>query len=215
MLAYKVHHQIIDFIQYHEFYIVDEMDEMDDVTYYLKMRFYNLVLIYENDLKNCFKLLKILPNNNVTALVVLTENLSTKFELECLKNGAFDVIKSPYDRDLILSRLEVIHRKNFYRNVTIQNELFLDTEDKEVYDIYQNEINIRGKGFGILKYLAQNEHRRVTQEELIQVVWEEPELIRNNVVEVHMSLLKGQLKKHFHKEFIDNIKRKGYRLIMG
>jgi two-component system OmpR family response regulator len=132
-----------------------------------------------------------------------------------LQRGALDVIKSPFDRDLILARLEAIHRNNFCRNVSIDNKLFLDMEYKEVYDIYQNEVNIRGKAFDILKYLAQNKHRRVTQEELIQVVWKEPELVRNNVVEVHMSLLKKELKNHFNKEFIYNIKRKGYKLIVG
>jgi two-component system OmpR family response regulator len=213
MLAYKVHHQIIDFIQYNEFYMVDEIKNINEAVYYLEMRFYNLVLIYENDFKTCIKLLDRAPKKNTTAYVLLTDNTSTKFELEILQHGALDVIKNPYDKDLILARLEAIHRNNFCRNVSIDNKLFLDMEYKEVFDIDKNEVNIKGKAFDILKYLAQNEHRRVSHEELIQVVWKEPELIRNNVVEVHISLLKSELKKHFDIEFIDNVKRKGYRLI--
>ena len=213
MLTYKAQHKIIDFIQYHEFYIIDEVNDMDDLTYYLQMRFYNLILFYENNLKNCLNFLKKVPKNKVTAVIIVTENLSTQFELECLKNGALDVFKTPLDKDLILARLETIHRDNFKYKLSINNQLFLDVVYKEVFDINQKELNIRGKAFDILKYLAQNGHRRVSHEELIQVVWKEPELIRNNVVEVHISLLKSELKKHFDIEFIDNVKRKGYKLL--
>lgn len=214
MLTYKAQHKIIDFIQYHEFYIIDEVDVMDDLTYYLQMRFYNLILFYENNLKNCLNFLKKVPKNKITAVIIITENLSTQFELECLRNGALDVIKYPLDNDLIFARLETIHRDNFKYKLSINNQLFLDVVYKEVFDINQKELNIRGKAFDILKYLAQNEYRRITHEELIQVVWREPEFIRNNVVEVHISLLKRELKKHFHKEFIYNTKRKGYKLIV-
>ena len=213
MLTYKAQHKIIDFVQYHEFYIIDEVNDMDDLTYYLQMRFYNLILFYENNLKNCLNFLKKVPKNKVTAVIIVTENLSTQFELECLKNGALDVFKTPLDKDLILARLETIHRDNFKYKLSINNQLFLDVVYKEVFDINQKELNIRGKAFDILKYLAQNGHRRVSHEELIQVVWKEPELIRNNVVEVHISLLKSELKKHFDIEFIDNVKRKGYKLL--
>lgn len=214
MLTYKAQHMIVDFAQYHEFYIIDEMNEIDEAIYYLQMRFYNLVLVYENNLTNCLKLLKIAPKNTITALIVITENLSTHFELESLKNGALDVIKTPLDKELLFARLETIHRNNFKDNLNIYDKLFLDVAYKEVYDINQNEIHIKGKAFDILKYLVQNEHRRVSQEELIQVVWREPELVRNNLVEVHISGLKRELKKYFHKECIDNIKRKGYKLIV-
>lgn len=214
MLTYKAQHKIADFIRYHEFYIIDEIDEIDDALYYLQIRFYNLVLVYENNLANCLKFLKIVPKNRITALIVITENRSIQFELESLKNGAIDVIKAPWDKELLFARLETVHRDNFKYILNICNQLFLNIAYKEVYDINQNEINIRGKAFDILKYLVQNEHRRVSQEELIQVIWKEPELVRNNLVEVHMSGLKRQLKKHFYKECIDNIKRKGYKLIV-
>lgn len=215
MLAYKVHQKIINFIEYHELYIIDETKSINEACYYLEMRFYNLVLIYENDFKTCIKLLERAHKKNTTAYVLLTDNTSIKFELEILQHGALDVIKSPFDKDLILARLESIHRSNFSRNVAINNKLFLNVEYKEVFDIDKNEVNIKGKGFDILKYLAQNGHRRVSHEELIQVVWKEPELIRNNVVEVHISLLKSELKKHFDIEFIDNVKRKGYKLLQN
>jgi two-component system, OmpR family, response regulator len=212
MLEYKVCKEVIHYLHSNELYIIDRMKEIDEAVYSLKMRFYNLVLIYENDFDICIKLVDSLPKNNMTACVILTQNLSKKFELEILKKGALDVIKTPFDRDLILARIEAIHRNNFHRTVSIFNKLFLDIEYKELFDNNQKEIPIGGKAFDILKYLVQNEHRRVSNEELIQVIWKEPELIRTNLLEVHISILKGVLKRHFNLEFIDNIKRKGYRL---
>ncbi len=213
MLGYKVCTKVIEFLNYNKLYIIDTVNEVDEAVYYLNVRSYNLVLVFENDLKICIELLNQLPKNNRTAFVVLTENYSKDFELKLLKKGALDVIKNPFDSDLILARIEAIHRNNFTSNISISNKLFLDAKFKLAFDHRHNKISMEKKAFDILKYLAQHTNRRVTPEELIQVVWKEPEIVRNNLVEVHIYRLKKVLKQYFSSEIIDNKKRLGYKLI--
>ncbi len=214
MLAYKACDTIIDLDKFREFFIIDRVDSYEDTSYYVQMRFYNLVLICESNLKTSLKILKTIPKNNTTPIVIFTDNLSKEFELQSLKNGALHVIKTPWENDLVIARLETIYRKKFQYFIPVGDYFVLDVAFKEVFDFGKKLINIKGKGFDILNYLVQFSHRRVTKEELTQAVWNEPELVRENLLEVHICILRNELKKHFSFECIDNKKRKGYKFLL-
>ncbi len=211
MLTYKIDQYIIDHLKYNNRYIIDEIHESHDLVYHLEIRFYNLVLIYENNPEDCANFLQITSNIN-TAFVIVTDNVCSKFELNCLKKGAIDVIKESIYKDLIIARIETIHRENFSDNLTFKDLLFFNNEYKIIFDKDKNELDISGKSFDIFKYLVQNNHRRIPKNELIQVFWDDPEMINSNLIEVYISNLRAELKKHLNIELIDTIRNKGYKI---
>ena len=84
---------------------------------------------------------------------------------------------------------------------------------KEVVDLNNNELEIRGKAFDVLSYLFQNKHRPpISKDELINANWEDPEMVCQNVIEVNVNNIRSKLKKRFNRDFIDTVRNRGYKL---
>ena len=94
LLAYNTRNKIIDKLEIDEYYIVDKTEDLDDTLYHLQVRFYNMVILHENNLKNCLKILQS-NSNSTTAFVILTTTDDKKFHLKCFKSGALCVINTP------------------------------------------------------------------------------------------------------------------------
>jgi len=211
MLTYKIDKEIIKKIEDEDLYIVDDLDNFEDAIYHLEVRFYNLVLVYESDIKNCIKLLYTTYNKN-TAFIIISDNVSSGFELKCFKNGALNVIEAPVEKDLLMARIEAIHRDNFCNNLPIKDSLSMDRDKQEIYDD-NSEVSIKGKAFDILRYLVQNKHRPpISKDELMCALWDEPEMVNLNVIEVNINQIRTKLKKEFNVDLIDTVRNRGYKL---
>jgi two-component system OmpR family response regulator len=212
LLSYNIAREIIEDIEHKELYIIDKAEDINDALYHLQVRFYNLVLVYENDIKNCVRMLGSTFNSN-TAYVIISDNATSKFELKCFKNGALDVIKAPVDRDLLMARLETIHRDNFREILDYEGKFVLNKEYKDVFDINNRELSIRGKAYDVLNYLIQNRHRPpISKDELIYALWEDPEMVCQNIIEVNINQIRTKLKKQLGLDLIDTIRNRGYKL---
>eukprot|EP01156_Anaeramoeba_ignava_P002034 Anaeramoba_ignava/a217380_73.p5 GENE.a217380_73~~a217380_73.p5 ORF type:complete len:218 (-),score=-15.28 a217380_73:5345-5998(-) len=193
-------------------YIIDEVTEFDDALYHLSVRFYNLVLIKSDSLKECLSLLRS-TFNTITAFVIVTENNSKEFELKLLKNGAISVIKEPLDGELIMAKVESIHRDNFKEALFYEDYFRLNHKDKEIIDNNNEQIKIRGKAYEILSYLLKNKNRPpISKDELIYALWEDPEMVSDNIIEVNMNQIRSKLRERFSKDFIETVRNRGYRL---
>jgi len=212
LLTYNVNSEIINNIENEELYIVDIAEDIDDFIYHLNVRFYNLVILYENSLKNCIKILKSTFNVN-TAFVILTDNLTTDFELKCLKNGALNVLNTPIDKNLLMAKLEAIHRDNFSNLLYFKNYFGMKREYRHVIDQKEQEIGIKGKAYEILRYLVQNKHRPpISKDELICALWEDPEMVCQNVIEVNVNQIRSKLKKNLNLDLIETVRNRGYKI---
>jgi len=212
LLAYNTDHEIIEKLESDEHYIVDRSTELDDALYHLQVRFYNLVIIYEDDLKNCLTLLQATDNTH-TAFVVLTNKEEKKFHLKCFKNGALCVINTPFDDELLWAKLESIHRENFVKKIYHENYFGIDKEQKEIIDSDENQLEIRGKAYDILVYLYQNRFRPpISKDEMIYALWDDPEMVCQNVIEVNINQIRSKLKKRFQVDMIDTVRNRGYKL---
>ena len=213
LLTYNIDLSFIDKLEEENLYITDIAEDFNDLRYHLSVRFYNLVLIYSNDLKKCIHTLKETVNSN-TAFVILTDTVSKQFELKCFQHGAYDVLKFPIDMELLMARLESIHRDNFKASIIHQEYFKIKRTEKKVFDLKNNEFQIRGKAYEILRYLIQNKHRPpISKDELICTIWEDPEMVCQNVIEVNINLIRAQLKKHLHINLIETVRNRGYKII--
>jgi DNA-binding response OmpR family regulator len=212
LLAYNIENEIIEKLEDEEHYIIDRTFELDDALYHLQVRFYNLVIMYEDNMTNCLTLLQSTHNTH-TAFVVLTNQKDKKFHLKCFKNGALCVMNSPFDNELLWAKIESIHRENFVKKMYHENYFGIDKEQKEIVDCYNNELQIRGKAYDILVYLYQNRYRPpISKDEMIDALWDDPEMVCQNVIEVNINQIRSKLKKRYQIDMIDTVRNRGYKL---
>lgn len=212
LLSYEVEKSITDTLQKKELYICDISEDLFDAKYHCEVRFYNLILIKSDCLEICKSFLKHIDYKK-SALVVLSNNTTKQFELELLKKGAMSVIHLPCQHELILAKLESIHRDNFAAKINYKNKFFLDSKNRCIRLKDNKAINISGKTFDILSYLLKNKHRPpLSKDEIMSAIWEEPEMISDNVVEVNINQLRKVLIQNFDINFINTVRNRGYTI---
>lgn len=214
LLSLNIDNEIIQNLESNNLYIIDDVENLEDAIYHLEVRFYNLVLLNKDSLENCIEILNTVSHNH-TAFVILTNTLTSKFEIQCLNNGALCVLDTNTPQDLLMAKLESIHRDNFKDTIYYKNYFGLKKEYKEVVDIKnENEITIRGKSYDILSYLLKNKHRPpISKDEILNAVWDDPELVSDNVIEVNINQIRTKLKKQYEADIIETIRHRGYRIV--
>lgn len=212
LLALNIDKKFIDEIEEKNLYICDVAEDLFDAVYHAEVRLYNLILVYENDLIACKEIIQKRLDKK-SAVVILAKNQSKDFEISLLQSGAISVIKEPFDYELILAKLESIHRENFAKKLKFKNYLKLNNIEKQVLDINNNKLNIKGKSYEVLSYLIKNRHKAIiSKEELVNAIWDEPELICHNVIEVNINQIRTELKKNFNTDLITTIRNRGYKI---
>lgn len=212
LLTYDIDQELIDIFEQKDLYICDIAEDLFDALYHCEVRFYNLIFIKSDSLDTCKSFLKHVDYNK-SAFVVLTNDNTKEFELELLKKGAMSVIHLPSSQELILAKLESIHRDNFASKINYKNKFYIDSINKCVKAKDNTSINISGKTFDILSYLVKNKHRPpLSKDEIMSALWEEPEMISDNVVEVNINQLRKVLTQSFDINFIDTVRNRGYKI---
>ncbi len=212
LLSYNISDLFIQNIIKHGLYICDKTEDLSDALYHAQVRYYNVVLIQDTDINVCKKFLKFI-DPKYCAFIVLTSNKDKQFELEVLQNGGISVLQEPFCSELLLAKLQSIHRENFVKRYRFKDYFILDKVNKKVVDFDENCLNIKGKSFEILSYLLQNNHFRViSKDEIVGVLWDEPEMVSNNIVEVNINLIRNEIRKKFNMDFVSTIRNRGYKI---
>ena len=82
-------------------------------------------------------------------------------------------------------------------------------EEKITYK--ETEIELKGKPFEVLTHLARHRDQIVSKEQLLDAIWEEPELVTPNVIEVAINQIRQKMDKPLNIATIETIRRRGYR----
>ncbi len=192
-------------------YQVDSAENYKDAEYFIDIRNYDLVLtdwmLPDGD---GIKLCKIIKNRSSrTAVVILSARDDKDSEIEALKSGADDYIKKPFDFDILLARIEARLRFGGTNIIEIDNLVINPDEEKILYN--NQEIELKGKPFEVLTHLARHRDQIVSKEQLLDAIWEEPELVTPNVIEVAINQIRQRMDKPLNISTIETIRRRGYR----
>jgi two-component system OmpR family response regulator len=194
-----------------ENYQADIALNLGDAKYYIDIRNYDLVLLSWNNTDD--KFIDFMPNLKTEAhkssIIVLSEREDKESEIKALKNGADDFIRKPIDYDILLVRIEAKLRFGVSNIIEIE-ELIINPEEEKI--IYQGEeIELKGKPFEVLTHLAMNKDQIVSKEQLLDAIWEEPELVTPNVIEVAINQIRQKMDKPLNITTIETVRRRGYR----
>ncbi len=194
-----------------EGYQNDIAENLSDAKYFIEIRNYDLVLLsWPIGQENSLDMISTIKTEaHKTSVIVLSERDDKGSEIKALKSGADDYIKKPLDFDILLVRIEAKLRFGVSNIIEI-DDLIINPEEEKI--IYQGEeIELKGKPFEVLTHLAMHKDQIVSKEQLLDAIWEEPELVTPNVIEVAINQIRQKMDKPLDITTIETVRRRGYR----
>ena len=192
-------------------YQSDVVETLKDGEYYLDIRNYDLVLMdwMLPDGNSVDIIGDIKANTPKTVVVVLSARDDNESEIEALNAGADDYIRKPFDFDVLVARLNARLRFGGSNIIEIEDLIINPEEEKITYR--EQDIELKGKPFEVLTHLARHRDQIVSKEQLLDAIWEEPELVTPNVIEVAINQIRQKMDKPLGITTIETVRRRGYR----
>ncbi|MBK8458414.1 MAG: response regulator transcription factor [Phyllobacteriaceae bacterium] len=131
-----------------------------------------------------------------------------------LRAGGDDYLTKPYAFSELLARVEVLNRRNGGR----EGETVYRVGDLELDRLAHvarragKEIPLQPREYRLLEYLMRHAGQVVTRTMLLENVWDYHFDPQTNVIDVHVSRLRGKIEKGFDKELLHTVRGAGYML---
>jgi len=197
----------------HHGYSVDTVYDGEEALRILEVNSYDLVILDLNlpgvdGLEVCRQ---IRAGGAATGILMLTARSSLNDRVYGLDLGADDYMVKPFHFPELLARIRaILRREGKPRQVWLKcGDLVLDPGSMKVF-LKDNEIALTVKEFGIMEYLMRNIGRIVSQEELLEHVWNESTDLFTQTVKVHINNLRRKLEAAGGKDIINTVKNRGY-----
>jgi len=192
-------------------YKTDEAYTIDDAKYFLEIRYHNLVIVDLNfGMSEVFKFIDYAKTvYPLIKIIVISDDTSIQTEIKTLKMGADDFIKKPLNFDLLITRVNVALRSGRESQIKIKDLIIVKNEEKIIYK--GKETYLKGKAFEVFMHLARYPNQVISKEQLLDAIWEEPELVTPNVIEVAINQIRSKVDKVFKIDTIQTIRRRGYK----
>lgn len=150
----------------------------------------------------------------VTPVLFLSALGKVDDRVEGLRAGGDDYLVKPFAMVELIARVEALGR----RKGTPETQTKLVCGDLEMdlitRDVRRGEskIDLQPREFKLLEYLMRNASRVVTRTMLLENVWGYHFDPQTNVIDVHISRLRGKIDKGFDKALLETVRGAGYRL---
>ena len=194
-------------------YVVDTASDGEEAQEMRYVENYDLIVLDINLPKiDGFTLLQnIRQEDKLVNVIMLTARTQIKDRVKGLDLGANDYLIKPFHFDELEARIRSLLRRKQVQEDTILSAsgLMFDTKTKTA-SANDEKIKLTVKETGILEYLMLNQGRYVTQEELLEHVWESDMNEFSNTVRVHVYGLRNKLKKALGKNIARNEIGRGY-----
>lgn len=141
--------------------------------------------------------------------MIISARDDAESEVEALRAGADDSLAKPFDFNVLVARIEA--RLRFGGTNLIEIEDLVINPDEEKITYKNQEIELKGKPFEVLTHLARHRDQIVSKEQLLDAIWEEPELVTPNVIEVAINQIRQKMDKPLNIATIETVRRRGYR----
>jgi two-component system OmpR family response regulator len=146
-------------------------------------------------------------------ILLLTTMGGIDDRVEGLESGADDYLVKPFSFAELLARTNALARRPINNVETILRVADLEMDlVKRTVTRGARRILLQPREFQLLEYLMRNAGRIVTRTMLLEHVWDFHFDPRTNIVETHVSRLRGKVDRDFNAELIHTIRGSGYSL---
>lgn len=147
-----------------------------------------------------------------TPILFLTARDTVDDKVIGLNEGGDDYLVKPFSFAELTARIRSLLRRpaGMIADAIQLDSLTLDTQVQRL-TVEEEEIMLTRREYALLEFLLRNKDRVVSQEDILDHVWDNFYESRSNVVNVHMRNLRKKLPPAYAKR-IQTIHGKGYRI---
>ncbi|GAA7338481.1 response regulator-like transcription factor HsrA [Helicobacter pylori] len=189
-------------------FMADVTESLEDGEYLMDIRNYDLVMVSD---KNALSFVsRIKEKHSSIVVLVSSDNPTSEEEVHVFEQGADDYIAKPYRSiKALVARIEA--RLRFWGSNVIEiGDLIISPDEEKI--IYKGrEVEVKGKPFEVLTHLARHRDQIVSKEQLLDAIWEEPEMVTPNVIEVAINQIRQKMDKPLGISTVETVRRRGYR----
>lgn len=146
-----------------------------------------------------------------TKVLILSARCEVADKVDGLDAGANDYLTKPFHLDELAARIRSLTLRNFIQKdvVLTCGELTFNTKTRKGA-VDGKALSLTRKETGILEYLMLNQGRPVSQEELLEHVWDSNADYFSNSIRVHISALRKKLRAAMGYDAVHNRIGEGY-----
>lgn len=162
------------------------------------------------------QLLGEIRKSSAMPVIVLSakDELDTKVDLLTL--GADDYITKPFELKELEARVLVQLRNRAQRDKTNSlleyKNLCLDTEKKQLF-VSEKPVSLTAREYRIMELFLKYPQKVFSKNELYEYAWEEYYIGEDKTINVHISNIRGKIKKVSERECIETVWGLGFRLL--
>jgi two-component system, OmpR family, response regulator len=151
---------------------------------------------------------------NTTPALILSALATVHDRVTGLRAGGDDYLAKPYALSELLARVEVLHR----RTSPDASATTLTVGDLELDRLAHtarragSTIALQPREFRLLEYLMRHKEQVVTRTMLLENVWDYHFDPQTNVIDVHISRLRGKIDKGFATPLLHTVRGAGYMI---
>ena len=196
-------------------YEVDTCNDGEEALDMIYAEMYDLIVLDLNlpGMDGMDILRELRKENEETKVLILSARSQIADKVDGLDAGANDYMEKPFHLQELEARVRSLTRRKFVqKNVCLEcGNLRFDTRERTAY-AKDKPVALTRKENGILEYLLLNQGRPVSQEELIEHVWDSSVDSFSGSIRVHMSSLRKKLKAGLGYDPIVNKIGEGYKI---
>lgn len=166
-----------------------------------------------------FHVLERIRSNSTVPVLMLTAKSASTDKINGLRSGADDYLTKPFDVEELVARVVSLIRRYTTLNNRSSEEshrlsfqrLTIDLDTRMVH-IGDRQAELYAKEFDILSYLARNQGRILTKQQIYEEIWQEPYAYDDNNIMGYISKLRKQIEPDPNNPtYIQTVKGVGYR----
>ncbi len=151
----------------------------------------------------------------ITPMLILSALGDVDARVEGLRAGGDDYLTKPFAFSELLARLDALLRRARQAPAA---ETTLRVADLELDQLTRTVkrggsiIALQPREYRLLEYLMDNAGRVVTRTMLLEQVWDYHFDPQTNVIDVHISRLRGKIDKNFDQPLLQTVRGAGYMI---
>jgi DNA-binding response OmpR family regulator len=197
-------------------YAVDLAEDGEEALFFIEINNYDLVVLDLNlpELDGLEVLDRLRADHPLAKVLILTARTEVEDRVRGLDMGAHDYLTKPFYLKELKARVRALLRRDFVTQDTVLRCGYLKMDTvKHIAWCENRPLDLTRKEYAILRYLLLQTGKVVSQEELLEHIWDDSVNPFTNVVRVHINTLRRKLGDNAENPiYIETISGMGYRL---